>query len=204
MKIISKPQGAVGNDFRSVWMTTPFDRRIGRAPIYQIPSSIDGVLGAIRDQLVASGLFSYKNCVVAINPWVYPKYGQYYCTLRPLGMVPEQSYADGGGRDTMMLHARFEVRLFARNLTDPVDEDTNRLLGPDPKLSLYAMGQVCQEQLDLYWPTDTTGNTLTVEPIRYDGTTGGVYHPGGRQWGSITLTYTASFVNAYQTGICGS
>jgi hypothetical protein len=161
----------------------PRHRRRGVTPSVGpvvIPSDIGTILRAVQSQIIASGLFPRKRCAITLTPEPLPYAGGPQCLIIPGRGNVDQANLTGGGRYTNTVDAEFEIHVIAEQSLDHAQQDTRRLT--DATTGVYAKILALTDVLLLTWPTDASGNLLTVEPIR-DGGYGvpRLYNGGGKK-----------------------
>jgi hypothetical protein len=136
-----------------------------------IASDIGTILVAMREKLVADGIFTYPCCFVTILPdsaLTLPP-GDHIAVIRPARQYVRQSVVDGAGNNFLWMDGEFTVALWNRLDLDPTGEGHADDYITDTALGFTKLITCITNSLSQLALQDSNSNYVIIEPARLNG-----------------------------------
>ncbi len=160
-------------------------------------SSIIDVCKAIRDRLVAGGVFPSGAVYVTSRKTIPHFQGERDCILRILGEQPDAAAIRGAGRLNDQRTRTLQLIIRTRRATDVSGSDEKHLLNEDT--GHVAVEDQVFDALEIFWPTDVGENALTNCPVRMSGPTEAFEDQELPEWLSSSVTIEVDYSRNVQT-----
>ena len=157
------------------------------------------MLPLIEAQLVTiTGLSTHRvfSRLAGRQVTTHPQQGTQYIVIRPRVPSPIEGPVSSAGRVQGMKRRVLEVVCRTRLGMDTVDRDDNFLLRADD--GHFALEDAVYDALEIFEPTDSTGNVLSAEPMRSlpDDGESQKSEPLDPQWGESVLLFEVKYLQA--------
>jgi len=156
-------------------------------------SNLSECLKAVRNQLLADGVFNDSTCYISITPDLntYPASYQ-LAVITPGSVIVNDGWVTGGGDDAMLCSAQIIVTLWSSYAVDRVEQHGAFLT--DPSNGAITKIQCIIASLQLLFPKQDNGDWVFVVPLKLQSVER--FKPARQKvgWGSTALIFDAEFL----------
>jgi hypothetical protein len=152
-------------------------------------ASFRDILTSVRTQLVNYVQLNENQIKVVAREDVPYWPSTQYLLLRPRSIVPQPGWNSGAGRVSTVVSRNLLVMVRTKLWTDVADQDAF-WLSSDPTESHILLEEKVADALHEFFPTDTSGNHLTIQGLKLTPSPEPVKAPQEPSWGQTALEFS--------------